>query len=535
MIAVPLFAISYVAHAGEVTAQIPTTQDALVDEENPTTNYGSLSTLNVESTISADMRSFIYFSLASLPDGIIITNATLKLYCSGSSGLPRTYQVQRVSVAWQETGAVEGINWNNQPSVAGTVCSATISGGGWWQINVYSAYIDGAGISFRVIDSTEDEDPGGYYAEFHSREAANDAILEITYEEGPYFMTFHGVYDEVSGEYFSACNVTAVFSGYTTETFEVNDTKVKGFTVAPDYLIFDLSPYDREFWFNPSTDNMTDIYIYNDEGAMQYTIMFNDLAGKLGQYRYVEAQTNVNGTMTTVEKRKLDEEDKIVMNLVEGRKYTLILNEYTFGEVFFSNDVVVELNVIGLQFPENIIVGYRYVQVYANRDMTGGTINVYYNDELDETSVTYVYLFFQTNDSLAYSTSSASNPWVLTYTGADSETDYYIYVEMHHETFGVMSYRQVLPMLMGNGSPFVLDVLGNLPFDTAYLIPAFIVLCVAASFSALNTAVGLFATVSVATIFGILGWLPLSVDLLVFAFAIVIIFGIVYLRRHVYQ
>ena len=359
-----------------------------------------------------------------------------------------------------------------------------------------------------------------------------------------YQFTFEGLLDEESGlEYdpsVRAVDVTAYFattSSLPSESFTVNGTYVYNASALPLYFKFDVGSTDREWWVT-SDDTNTTIQIFNAT-LSSYVIQFNDLTGILNTYPIIEVQRNINGSEVTVEKRHVDSAGKIYASLVYGETYSILIGDgsttFSYGDVLFENDALVELPLRGLEFPDTIQIGYKYVKVYATRD-SDNNIYISYLDSLEDsrgntTSVIF-RVYYQSNSTLAYENSAGEvDSWSDTWTGGNNETDYFCIVTITHELFGDMDYRQVLPRLYGAASPWSLAVLGSLPFDTSYLIPTFIILCVAAAVSAFNSHIGLFLVIILACLFAWWGWLPISADILVFGFALVIIFAIVLLKR----
>ncbi|MGK5512225.1 DNRLRE domain-containing protein [Brevibacillus formosus] len=85
-------------------------KDAMVSENNPNTNYGTVPSMNVGSYgTGARNRSFLSFDLGLVPNNAVISNATLTLYGSGS---PCWVQVRKVTSSWSESI----ITWGNQPT-----------------------------------------------------------------------------------------------------------------------------------------------------------------------------------------------------------------------------------------------------------------------------------------------------------------------------------------------------------------------------------------------------------------------------------
>ncbi len=359
-----------------------------------------------------------------------------------------------------------------------------------------------------------------------------------------YQFTFEGLLDEDSGLMYGeserAVDVTAYFaidSSLPSESFTVNGTYVYNASALPLYFRFDIGSTDREWWVT-SGDTNTTIQIFNAT-LSSYVVQFNDLTGILNTYPVIEVQRNINGSEVTVEKRHVDSTGKIYASLIYGVTYSILVGDglttFSYGDVLFENDALVELPLRGLEFPDTIQIGYKYVKVYVTRD-SDNNIYVSYLDSVEDyrgntTSVIF-RVYYQSNFTLVYENSVGTvDSWSDTWTGSDNMTDYVCIVTITHELFGDMDYRQVLPRLYGSPAPWSLAVLGSLPFDTSYLIPTFIILCVAAAVSAFNSHIGLFVVIILACLFAWWGWLPISVDALVFGFALMIIFAIVLLKR----
>lgn len=358
-------------------------------------------------------------------------------------------------------------------------------------------------------------------------------------DEWTYDYTFYGLYNETTGlRIYDNVTVTAYFVGAenASETFVLNGTYRYQPDYKPYYFHFALGPHDREYWVG-DTEYATSIYVFNATDIKTYTISFVDLAGLLSDYPFVSARRYVNGTLRTVEKRKVDVEKKVLMSLVNGVKYDIeIANgaSYVFGDLLMTSITTVQLTLKGLEFPERIILGYKYVRVYATRNMTSGTpIMIFYQDTLDQTNQVETKVYFQSNNSVAWTNTTSASVFIAYWYGSDNVTDYWCEVIINHGKFGIMSYRQVLPRIF-TSNPWGLSFLGILPFATKLLIPSFIVLCVFGVFSSLNVPVGLFAGVVTATILAYIGWLPIGPEVLILAWAFAIIASIAYGKRRMY-
>ena len=114
--------------------------DAHVVENNPDTNFGIDDFVYVVTRIDYDGYSFLKFDLSSLPDGAVISLATLRVY----AWLVRNYiidvsdiQARRVADdSWIETGD-GSITWNNKKAY-GVVEDTVVPAVGWVEWNVTS-------------------------------------------------------------------------------------------------------------------------------------------------------------------------------------------------------------------------------------------------------------------------------------------------------------------------------------------------------------------------------------------------------------
>lgn len=126
------------------------TADAHVKEADPTTNFGTMSTLRTQTRIGVNIRCFLKFDGSGLPAGAIITLAKLRCYCSGVYNLVAgvtDVQARRVADdSWLEVDP-DGITWNNQPDYG--VVEDT-------QVPVYDIWIEWDVTSF-VQDELADD------------------------------------------------------------------------------------------------------------------------------------------------------------------------------------------------------------------------------------------------------------------------------------------------------------------------------------------------------------------------------------------
>jgi hypothetical protein len=89
--------------------------DTDVRQATPTSNFGTLTTMDVASARSANRRIYIRFDLGgctpAIPTTATIRLATLRVYASILPTVCRTYDIFKVGATWTETG----VTWNSQP------------------------------------------------------------------------------------------------------------------------------------------------------------------------------------------------------------------------------------------------------------------------------------------------------------------------------------------------------------------------------------------------------------------------------------
>ena len=350
-----------------------------------------------------------------------------------------------------------------------------------------------------------------------------------------YCVVFYGLYNETTGLLMnSGVNVTAYFTdGTAPDTFEVNGTYSYGWQTKPQYFVFDLGDKDRQYWLQEQEDNAT-IYIFDDTPKTTYTIEFLDLGGVTDERPIVESQYYVNGTAHTIERRKIDVEPKIVMNLVNGRKYVIQLKDgvsYTFGELLMTSDATVSLTLKGIEFPQDNLLTFRWVQIYCGRTFgnPNGNITVTYEDLQNATVTVDIYITYR-NGTYAYGGVENADSFIHTWTSALNNTDYTVNATITHASLGTLTAKWFLPRSLTT-APWSLDFLGTLPFATSTLLPMFLVLCFAGLFSALNAPLGAFLTVMATIILVYLGWITVSGGALIAALAFALMLAIVYAKR----
>ncbi len=165
--------------------------DTYADQENPTTNYGTSTSLLTRGTKKSNgKRSFIRFDLTSIPVNSLITAANLRVELAVKSGKTDNISVNQVTSTWAENT----LTWNVQPTfsatasanfdvvknnAAGTADTVSI-------IPLAQSWYANSGANYGVMLKDSAETGGDGLNSFASRETGGNATtddpqLAITY------------------------------------------------------------------------------------------------------------------------------------------------------------------------------------------------------------------------------------------------------------------------------------------------------------------------------------------------------------------
>jgi hypothetical protein len=163
------------------TVTLGAAADSWILQSSPTQNYGTDSSLKVDTKAGANARAVFRFNLPAIPAGCQVTTAKLRLYAASYKD-GRTLQALRLLTTWTESA----LTWNNQPQTTGTAATVA-SGSGYreWTVTsqVQAMYAPGANHGFLIRDSAENG--GGLDQSFNSREKGTDNPPRLVLTFGP--------------------------------------------------------------------------------------------------------------------------------------------------------------------------------------------------------------------------------------------------------------------------------------------------------------------------------------------------------------
>ncbi len=161
--------------APTVTLTFTPVKDATVKVAAPTSNFGTLSNLQVSTQSGFAKQVFLQFNVTGIPAGATVTSATLQL-ASQTTGTGRPVAAHTVSsTSWGETT----VTWNTKPAMGATLSTVSTHTAGADTSWIVTSAVTGNGNKSFGLDSTFPGDTN-----FHSREsgAATSPELVVVYQ-----------------------------------------------------------------------------------------------------------------------------------------------------------------------------------------------------------------------------------------------------------------------------------------------------------------------------------------------------------------
>jgi len=261
------------------------TDDAQISADNPNTNYGAVTPINVDG-LTPHAHSVIKFPNifgsggGQVPSGSIIASATLKISCTNTGNIMKLY---RLTEDW-----IEGqVTWNNRSS--GTPWTAAGAQGG----SNAGVAVNGdcTALGWRTIDITQFvqewsngaanygivfTDSGTDGVDFASSESANPPLLTVTYQSMQAIETkpLSGTSDSVTfstltlndqNDYIWNCLVRSTNGQETRQTWAPFDSQFRVDSQIPDQPVL-VAPADGAT--NASTSPTLEVTASDPQGGL---------------------------------------------------------------------------------------------------------------------------------------------------------------------------------------------------------------------------------------------------------------------------
>jgi hypothetical protein len=503
------------------------------------------------------MRYFTFFDTSIIPDSANITSVTLSLYLYADYSTTdfSVYIYNRISAYphmplesgdyyyGHYSGSIYG-QASTSGWTVGTYKNITFTSSGFSVINK-DGYTKFALFSSR--DVQEIEPTGNEYIKIANSEygSSYSPKLYVTYETAtPFSYVVHGPYYEDGSVAPTTTNVTLYSKTENPYQFMLNgtdgvaDTETVDVEQAGWYFQWNAtSDKTRSYYLSSVSFDEIWVYVANPSKTYAtYTVAFLDLAGVLNSMPYVSAERYING-MKIVEKQKTDVQKTVTFYLESYTAYTIVLGDtsttYTFGDVIFADITSITLTLKAVAFPKETLFTYKYVRVYGDRAFGTpyGSITITYQDTLNLTINVYIWINYKNGTNIDFATETTSS-FIYTWSSASNDTDYAVVVGINHTQYGYYGWRQYFPRTFSE-APFGMTWFGTLPFNSAYILPALLIIFFGVVFTVVNAYVGALSMVAMAAIISYMGWLPIQSGILVTAFTFAIIMGIIYTKKRI--
>lgn len=330
--------------------------------------------------------------------------------------------------------------------------------------------------------------------------------------------------------YAGTINVNVYNGSSYLRSLSVSQTGYFGYngTITYPVLKWTYSGGSTRSYYAPANTTSFRLYV-PDSAYSSYIIIVNDFTGQINSSTHLSSILIIGGVERTIERIPIPSSYQASLILVQGRTYireiilpdgTVYRDSYTPTSALSDN-----MYVRVITFSSQVQLTSKYILIEATRP-TPTQIVVNYNDTLDQTTSLAVFIYYS-NYTQAYNTTTTSIPSgiaQITWSSANSTVDYIAVVTAVHTSFGTIQKTTYLSISPTHTSPFSLAFLGSYPW-LLDLMPYLMVVGVAGLFSTLTVAVGMFAVVGFAGLFYLMGWLVISPNILILAFAIVILYA----------
>jgi hypothetical protein len=461
-----------------------------VNNTNPTNYVGTI----LGGASAGNYRSYLFFDLADIPIGAIITSAELGLYVLAElPALTTNITIQDGSPTYPHN-PLETTDYNlaYYSGNGGSRNASTISGVGYWNITFSTLGIEWLSNSVNLADfkvclrSSYDVDntlsgTSSEYVHYYGIEQGAEyaATLYVTYTVGDLSYTIIGpYYDDTGGVASDTVNVIVYSNSSAPVTFALSgangsaQTRTVYLTEVATYLVWNASSsssnYTRTYDFMGESSGTVYIYISNPAvPSYPYTFVITDFFGM--QNPYLESTITLGNTTYILERKNINTIGTVSFVMTQWSTYGLrfVCDQGTYTLTFIAEtSFTTSLPVLTGAFPTS---NYTTPYAYALRE-TDSDIYVYYDNPDNNTVWAYFNITHRVGsiDILDYTANQTASTYSFTWTEAYISTEYDVCIVAQHNSTSV-TWRFNCAAAVTNTNPIgdLMDSLGTWPAGLA--------------------------------------------------------------------
>ena len=497
-------------------------------------------------------RGFLYFDTSMIPDGATILSANLTLYMKASTFNNFKLVIQNGQpnfphMPMQAGDYYQGYYMGNGGEIDASTISADYEKHNI-TLNSYGLeWINKEGITKLCLRTSRDISkiqPSDYeFIRIYTYEKGSGYAPKLTvkYSYNGYRYVFYGPYNEQDGLRASAINIT-VYPAYGSPfNFTLNGTYTLDMEYQPLMFKWKLA-YNYSRTYQP-IHTYEEIYIFIPESPyFYYNVEIYDFIGLHNVY--VECQIYANGSVYTVERKKLAT-GKTTLCLTEFKSYSfnLIADEGVFSlgtvetpqrPIWEPAKITFIITPAMLEAPPSNFEG---ISVRADR-LNETCIQIVYTEENSRTQNVTITIYSIEKSSLTeeYSQTFTSQSISVTWNNALPNKDYLVEIQAEHADYGAITWKipcksPISPSTHAIDWNTVFGWVADWPITPSNLISTFIIFAVVALGSFKDSAFALLLGAITAGILIGLGWFSMSWAVLSVIVSIIIAYAIAKGRR----
>ena len=377
----------------------------------------------------------------------------------------------------------------------------------------------------------------------YSNHALSENTTDITgYEEinGYYFIDLR---DEKSNSNLlppDATNTISLFCSGGVSSFVVNDTQLLVSTFEElDEIKATVAYSSTEIYYRnllvSAPVEYKKLYLVdaNQHQVLQVMIKMQDNTGNFGNAVF-RAKKYLEGTLETITELNFDAENKVIVYLVNGDKYSIYVDngveERNIGYLYAdSSDLEKTLVIGGLVTTNQTIMNTTFDLSYD-----GETISLSWSDEAGLTTEIEFWVYNYTSGEELYYASSANHSFVnFNYNVPSVNETYKVKYKIHHAVYGEHTFGETLVMFGEKDKIipiFPLNTLvSNLGGDTVLWLALLFILPIPMLFSEKHAKIGALMLLGAVALFAY--WKMYEISAMLLSIGLLIVFMIFIVRR----